>query len=56
MNSKYKDKLVGVYAPGNYGHTSVLAQTHIIRVKLQLNVWVCFSRAKVFQSSFVVSG
>lgn len=22
MNSKYKDKLVGVYAPGNYGHTS----------------------------------
>lgn len=27
MNSKYKDKLVGVYAPGNYGHTSVLDQT-----------------------------
>lgn len=27
MNSKYKDKLVGVYAPGDYGHTSVLAQT-----------------------------
>lgn len=27
MNSKYKDKLVGVYAPGNYGHTSVLGQT-----------------------------
>ena len=26
MNSKYKDKLVGVYAPGNYGHTSVLDQ------------------------------
>lgn len=24
MNSKYKDKLVGVYAPGNYDHTSVL--------------------------------
>lgn len=23
MNSRYKDKLVGVYAPGNYGHTSV---------------------------------
>ena len=21
MNSRYKDKLVGVYAPGNYGHT-----------------------------------
>lgn len=27
MNSKYKDKLVGVYAPGNYGHTSVLDHT-----------------------------
>lgn len=27
MNSKYKDKLVGVYAPENYGHTSVLGQT-----------------------------
>ena len=27
MNSKYKDKLVGVYAPGNYGHTSVFDQT-----------------------------
>lgn len=27
MNSKYKDKLVGAYAPGNYGHTSVLDQT-----------------------------
>lgn len=27
MNSKYKDKLVGIYAPGNYGHTSVLDQT-----------------------------
>lgn len=27
MNSKYKDKLVGMYAPGNYGHTSVLDQT-----------------------------
>lgn len=26
MNSKYKDKLVGVYAPGNYNHTSVLDQ------------------------------
>ena len=24
MNSRYKDKLVGVYAPSNYGHTSVL--------------------------------
>lgn len=22
MNSKYKDKLVGVYAPGSYDHTS----------------------------------
>lgn len=27
MNSRYKDKLVGVYALGNYGHTSVLDQT-----------------------------
>ena len=27
MNSRYKDKLVGVYAPGNYDHTSVLGQT-----------------------------
>lgn len=27
MNGKYKDKLVGVYAPGNYGHISVLGQT-----------------------------
>jgi hypothetical protein len=27
MNSKYKDKLVGIYAPGSYGHTSVLGQT-----------------------------
>lgn len=27
MNSRYKDKLVGVCAPGNYGHTSVLDQT-----------------------------
>lgn len=27
MKSKYKDKLVGVYAPGNYDHTSVLDQT-----------------------------
>lgn len=27
MNSKYKDKLVGIYAPGNYNHTSVLDQT-----------------------------
>lgn len=27
MNSKFKDKLVGVYAPDNYGHTSVLDQT-----------------------------
>lgn len=26
MNSKYKDKLVGVYAPCNYDHTSVLGQ------------------------------
>lgn len=27
MNSRYKDKLVGVYAPGSYGYTSVLGQT-----------------------------
>lgn len=27
MNSKYKDKLVGAHAPGNYDHTSVLGQT-----------------------------
>ena len=27
MKSKVKDKLVGIYAPGNYGHTSVLDQT-----------------------------
>lgn len=27
MNSRYKDKLVGVYAPGGYDHTSVLDQT-----------------------------
>lgn len=27
MNSKYKDKLVGIYAPGDYDHTSVLGQT-----------------------------
>lgn len=30
MNSKYKDKLVGVYAPGSYDHTSVLGQTHVV--------------------------
>lgn len=27
MNSRYKDKLVGMYAPGSYDHTSVLDQT-----------------------------
>lgn len=27
MRNKIKDKLVGVYAPGNYDHTSVLDQT-----------------------------
>lgn len=27
MRNKVKDKLVGVYAPGNYDHTSVLGQT-----------------------------
>lgn len=27
MKSKHKDKLVGIYAPGHYDHTSVLGQT-----------------------------
>ena len=27
MKSKVKDKLVGIYAPGHYAHTSVLGQT-----------------------------
>lgn len=27
MNSRYKDKLVGIYAPGSYDHVSVLGQT-----------------------------
>lgn len=27
MNSKFKNKLVGIYAPANYDHTSVLGQT-----------------------------
>lgn len=27
MKSKYKDKLVGIYAPGSYDHTSVLGKT-----------------------------
>lgn len=27
MNSKYKDKLVGIYALSSHGHTSVLGQT-----------------------------
>ena len=27
MRNKVKDKLVGIYAPGDYGHTSVLDQT-----------------------------
>lgn len=27
MKSKYKDKLVGIYAPASYVHTSVLGQT-----------------------------
>lgn len=31
MNSRYKDKLVGVYAPDNYGHTSVLDQTQAFK-------------------------
>lgn len=27
MRNKVKDKLVGIYAPGNYDHASVLGQT-----------------------------
>lgn len=27
MRSKFKDRLVGIYAPGHYDHTSVLGQT-----------------------------
>lgn len=27
MNSRYKDKFVGIYAPGSYDHTSVLDKT-----------------------------
>nr|DAZ50521.1 MAG TPA: PROTEIN/DNA Complex, sopB, F plasmid, centromere [Caudoviricetes sp.] len=27
MNSKYKDKLVSVYAPGSYDHKSILDKT-----------------------------
>lgn len=27
MKSKVKDKLVGIYAPGHYDHTSVLGKT-----------------------------
>ena len=27
MKRKVKDKLVGIYAPGNYDHTSALGQT-----------------------------
>lgn len=27
MRNKVKDKLVGIYAPGSYGHTSILGQT-----------------------------
>lgn len=27
MRSKAKDRLVGIYAPGSYDHTSVLGQT-----------------------------
>lgn len=27
MRNKVKDKLVGIYAPGNYDHTSALDQT-----------------------------
>lgn len=52
MKSKVKDKLVGIYAPGNYDHTSVLDQTQefsrwfwenrkdmeLISIKLGINV------------------
>lgn len=31
MNSRYKDKLVGVHAPGNYDHTSVLGKRKSFR-------------------------
>lgn len=27
MRNRVKDKLVGIYTPGNYDHTSVLGQT-----------------------------
>ena len=27
MRSKYKDRIVGIYAPGHYDHTSVLEET-----------------------------
>lgn len=29
MKSKVKDKLVGIYAPGHYDHTSLLEQTQL---------------------------
>lgn len=66
MNSKYKDKLVGVYAPGNYGHTSVLDQTQefakwfwanrkdmeLISVKLGIDV----KKAKSYTDTRAVTG
>ena len=35
MNSKVKNKLVGIYAPANYDHTSVLGQTQ------EFSKWFC---------------
>ncbi|MCE2281761.1 valine--tRNA ligase [Streptococcus thermophilus] len=35
MNSKFKNKLVGIYAPGHYDHTSVLEQTQ------EFSKWFC---------------
>lgn len=41
MKSRFKDKLVGVYAPGNYDHTSVLDQTQ------EFSRWFCANRQDV---------
>ena len=35
MNKKYKDKLVGIYAPGHYEHISVLEETQ------EFSKWFC---------------
>lgn len=41
MNSRYKDKLVGVHAPGNYDHTSVLVKRKSFRsgFGLTMRIW-----------------